>query len=70
MGSCSFCHSLRNQCDRDCPRSWDTDNILCPSGVHVLGHELLRVQVLDFAGAKRREDESDTYIIILYVEEI
>ena len=27
-------------------------------------------QVLDSAGAKRREDESDTYIIILYVEEI
>lgn len=36
----------------------------------VPGHELLRVQVLDFAGAERREDESDTYIIILYVEEI
>lgn len=33
---------LRNQCDRDCPRPWHTDNILCPSGAHILGLELLR----------------------------
>lgn len=61
---------LRNQCDGDCPRPWDTDSILCASGAHILAHELLRFQALDFAGAKRRDEESDTCIIILYVEEI